>query len=368
MDTRSFEEIEKAGWDAFCTNSPDAWFRHTSDFIKLALVLEEGNENHSFAITNGEQLLAVVPLVSQTISDTQRREYALGGMTPAPYPALLADLSPKERESVSKYIFEEIDRRAKEDDISCARMFVDPLSDPIIEGGVRFNTLATYGFHDTSMATVCIQLSRSHEQILSGMSERRQRYIAAAERKRNCRVDIFDSDSITDGMYKEYQTLFFEAAGMTVGSKERWQTTLEWIKNGFALLAIVRASGTNELLAGHLVMFYKKRGYDVNSAIHPSQRNNHEVGMYMQWKTMLYMKEHGCTHYEIGWLWPPTISESVYSQKELAIAHSKSLFGKYILPVFRGEKYYDMEYLRERRAALTEQFIAHYGNKKNITE
>lgn len=355
MNTLQLSDVSPAAWDAFCANSPDAWFRHTNQFIALALTLGEGSRNRSFAVTEGGTLVAVVPLVEQVIAGTNTREYAMGG-TPIPYPACAPGLPDKERDPLFSFIMAEIDRSAAEHGVACARMFVDPLTQPILNGTMRANPLPMYGYEDTSMSTVCMGLSLSEEEILAGMSARRRRYIGAAERKGLYRIDFLDRDSITEEIYHAYRELYFETAGKIVGTPERWQTMFEWLRSGSAILVLVRESRSGALIAGHLVMLYQKRGYDTISAIHPSRRNDHEIGPHMQWETMKYLKGRGFTHYEIGWLFPHGISEKVYSPKELAISHFKSLFGGTVLPLFRGKKYYDKEYMKQEKIALAQAY------------
>src|SRR3989344_5477164 len=108
MEVRSFDEIGVASWDALCASTPDAWFRHTSNFMDLALALDETGEskNHSFAIMENDQIVAVVPLIEQPIDETGKREYALGGMTPAPYPAFAAGLSDDKRKNSMLFIMQ----------------------------------------------------------------------------------------------------------------------------------------------------------------------------------------------------------------------------------------------------------------------
>ncbi|MDE2001831.1 MAG: hypothetical protein KGI60_04695, partial [Patescibacteria group bacterium] len=50
----------------------------------------------------------------------------------------------------------------------------------------------------------------------------------------------------------------------------------------------------------------------------------------------------------------------VYSPKELNISFFKSGFGGAVLPLFRGEKFYDEEYRKVRQKELAEKYDRYY--------
>ena len=348
MEIRIFKEMAPQVWDAFCTASSDAWFRHTRSFINFAQTLGNGAENYSFAVENKGQLVAVAPLIAQKIGDTSHKEFAMGG-TPTPYPALARGAV--DRESVLQQIFREIEKIAGKHDIAYMRSFVDPLSEPVLGRAVSANPLQEYGFSDTSISTVSIDLAQSEAGILDGVASRRRRYILSAERRGEYLVEFHDGKIATEDTFAEFEKLYFEAAGKFVGTRERWQGTLSMLMRGEALLVLVRDCVTKAVIAGHYLHVYKHRAYDALSAIRPSHQEKQDLGSFMQWKTMRYLKQRSFTRYEVGWILPTTISETVYSKKELAISHFKLLFGGEQLPIFRGEKYFDESYKLERKRA-----------------
>jgi hypothetical protein len=334
MSIAFVEDIGPEKWNALCVASSDAWFRHTSMFITFALTLGEKSENRSFAVTSGGKLVGLVPLVVQKVAGSDAREFAMGG-TPTPFPAIADELVLREKKMILTEIFTEIDRRAKRYGITRARFFVDPLSDPICDRTICTNPLLEYGFAGTSLETVSINLLLDEEAILAGFADRRRRYVLAAERRGDYMVDFFDSGNTTKGIFSEYEGLYFEAAGKRVGSDARWQETLRMLMCGEALLVVVRSRETREAIAGHLLFCYKNRAYDAISAIRPSFQGRQDIGSFMQWKTMQYLKARSFVRYEVGWIMPDASSE-----KEKAISRFKSLFGGDRLPVFTGEKRY----------------------------
>ena len=136
---------------------------------------------------------------------------------------------------------------------------------------------------------------------------------------------------------------------------------------GEALLVLVRDKVTKEVISGHYLHCYKNKAHDALSAIRPSHQQKQDIGSCMQWKTIQYLKQHSFTRYEVGWILPATISESVYSKKELAISHFKLLFGGEQLPVFRGEKYYDAAYEHERKHANEQALLERENASAQVT-
>ncbi len=74
-----------------------------------------------------------------------------------------------------------------------------------------------------------------------------------------------------------------------------------------------------------------------------------------------YLKNNGYHYYETGYNFFPIIAGNVFSPKELNISQFKRLFGGEELPLFRGEKFYDGEYLKIRRSELTDEFFQYYA-------
>ena len=337
MDILPFADMGATAWDAFCDESREAWLRHTTTFMTFGETMGEENHNLSFSLMEGGTIRAVVPIMVQTQGGV--RVCSVGGH-PTPYPALAEDLTPHERVTALDLIFGEIDRRAREHHSTSIRMFVDPLTEPVVQNEVLVNPLLERGYRDTSIHTSCVDLTQIEETLLQKMASRRRRYITAAERTGTYSVEVFDAHTITKEVFDAYVELYSNAAGRVVWSEPHTQGTLNLIRAGAGLLVLLRASGESGYRAGHMVMLYKQRAYDLSSAIVPAYRHDHDIGAVMQWESMRYLKHSGYSHYEIGWLLPQT---EEYSHKERSISHFKSLFGGEVLPLFRGEKYYNAE-------------------------
>ena len=337
MEIVSFERIGVPEWDAFCLTASEAWMRHTSEFLAFAQTLGGEGRDASFAIVREDNIIAVVPLVIQKIGDSEAREFAMGG-TPIPFPALCDGLTEQERHEIYARIFNEIDGRAREHAISLLRMFLDPLTNSILEKKHKTNPLLLFGFNDTSAQTSSVDLSKSEDELLSHIQARQRRYIRAALALGYI-VEFFDEKNITNEICTAFEKLYEKAAGRVVGTPERWEMTWDMVRKGMSIVLLVRVSGETEYCAGHVVMTYKEKAYDMLSAIAPSHRSIRGIGALMHWEIFSFLKRRGFSRHEVGWILPET-SEEAYSKKELDISHFKSLFGGELLPLWRGEKLY----------------------------
>lgn len=337
MDIVSFEKIGAVAWDAFCIAEPEAWMRHTSEFVAFAQALSVESRDASFAVMREDNIIAVAPLVIQKNSDSDAREFAMGG-TPIPFPALCDGLTEQERHEIYTRIFNEIDDIAQEHKISLLRMFLDPLTSSILEKKHKTNPLLSFGFTDTSAQTSSVDLNKSEDELLLNIQGRQRRYIRAALNLGYI-VEFFDEKNITDEICVAFEKLYEKAAGRVVGTPERWKMTWDMVRKGMSIVLLVRVSGETEYCAGHVVMTYKEKAYDMLSAIAPSHRSIRGIGALMHWEIFSFLKHHGFSRHEVGWILPET-SEGVYSKKELDISHFKSLFGGELLPLWRGEKLY----------------------------
>jgi hypothetical protein len=320
-------------WDAVCASSSNAWFRHTNNFIDFSLTLGVESRNMSFAVVDDSgRFIALVPLLLQRMSENGMGEFAMGG-TPIPFPAFGSNTTHDERMEAIVYIMQEIDSLAAANDVVRIRMFVDPLTDPIMLGQMITNPFTPFGFRDDSIETTTVDLVQNGDDMFNRIAKGHRSDIHFAQ-KQAYRVDIFDRDAITDELCDCYKELYFAAAERVVGTPQRWEKTFQQIKDGYGVLILGREEREEAYIAGNIVLAYRKRAYYALSAT-LREKKMRGLGALMQWETMNYLKRNNGTHYELGWL-----ASEESSQKEKDIAHFKSLFGGDRLPVFRGTKEY----------------------------
>ncbi|KKU56253.1 MAG: hypothetical protein UX77_C0002G0024 [Parcubacteria group bacterium GW2011_GWA1_47_11] len=341
MEIVEHKEIGDGAWDAFCDASPEAWARHRSMTRKGTLVYDKRSEDHSFGVMHDGALVAVAPLITQPLLDSggglefafsinTRPSDTHGLATPAP--ALIDTLRDPERQALHALCMDEIDKRARRLGVARTRMFVDPLTGAVPGNTPAENPLTAFGYADTSTTTYHIDLRCDEKVLLSRMSKGHRSDITFALRQ-NYEVDFFDRDTITQEAWQAFIDINDAAAGRVVYNAERWSETLERLRGGFCLLALMRPGGDGGHVSGALVTTYKRRAYYSVSAIGPRHRGLRGAGQLIQWRVMQELKRRGFECYDMGW-------QTGSSDKEAAIASFKRHFGGTPTPLWYGVKKY----------------------------
>ncbi|MEK6744859.1 MAG: GNAT family N-acetyltransferase [Nitrospirota bacterium] len=350
-----------AAWDEFCRQSDDAGFRHTSTWIDYTLHMRGpgGSTDLSFGVMDEGKLVAVAPLIKERIHQRPELfEFGFAGWN-IPYPALINGLGDRHREKMTKEIFQEIDRLARQEVIAYAAVEVNPLLSLRDDPPHLCNPLPFLGFHATEIATHIIGLDRDEDSLLRDMRKGHKSDITAA-RNNGLSGRVFDAASITDDAFAAYRRLHLRAAGRQTRPDRTWELMHEWIKSGFAVLGIV-SGRSGAPLAAALCLTYKHAAYYGSSCVDPEFANERGAMHLLLWEVMVHLKAAGLQWFETGWQHTPTMSQEVPSKKEVAISHFKRGFGGRNVPYFRGERFYDPEYLREISGHRVQKWIEEWG-------
>lgn len=353
-----FNKIDSGQWDDFCLISDDAWFRHSSAGIKFCLGADSLNENLSFGIFENNKLLAVMAIVKQLIAgEKDLYEFAMTG-TPTPGPAFNNELSEKQKNKILAAIFKEVDKIARDRNVAYSKFFIDPLSAGFLDKPNNYNPFLKLGCNDISLTTNIVDLSLTEEELFKKIRDTYQDEIKSAAGS-GLSVIFFDENNIDAKVFEIYKNIYFSAAGREVGNVSRWNATFQLIKQGNAVLALEK-NKDGESVGGVIFFTYKNNAHYASGATIPDFKKKRGIGHLSQWEIIKYLKVHNFGHYELGWNFYPVISDKVHSQKEINISLFKSGFGGKVLPLFRGEKFFSAEYLRKKKAALTDKYIGSY--------
>ncbi len=340
-------------WNAFCDASDSSWFRHTVYFLEYILNcrFDKKSKDASFAVYRDNKLVAIAPLVMQTIyGSPEVYEFAFTD-TNTPFPAFENGLSPDDKSGLLKIIFDEIDKIAVLNKISYSRFFVDPLCEDILLGLRKVNPITKYGYHESSLSTNIIKLSSPEKEIFADIRKGHKADIKAVEKK-YFMVDIFDKNNISKEALEIYRNLHFADAGRKTRPDESWDNMYAFIKDGKSALALL-GSG-KKYAAGAIALIYKDKAYYGSGATHPDFSQERGIGHLLQWEMIKYLKMTGAKYYETGWNFYPIIAQNVISDKEVNISKFKSGFGGDSYPLFRGEKFYSRGY-----------FLSTYSDRMN---
>ena len=345
-------------WNEFCLNSSTAWFRHTTYFLDYILEsrFNDLSENHSFMLYEGKKLIAIVPLITQTIYPHDDK-FEFGMLdTDIPFPAFCDSLSEKVKNHVLKIIMSEISNIVKIKDIIYDRFFVEYLTDEIILSKRKSNPLLKIGYLDQTFSSNIVSLKKDIEDVFRTFRKGHKADIKRAA-KRGFVVDIFDNSNITKELLEEFEQLHFLDAGRKTRPSASWLCMLDWIKKGFAVLALEKGDEGDLYISGALILVYKKMAYYGSSATHPQFAKSTGVGHLIQWELIKYLKEQHFEYYDMGLNVYKPYSKIDGNSKEESISHFKSGFGGEQYPVFRGLKFYDKDFFCQQNELFVKEYV-----------
>jgi len=348
-------------WNSACLEMDEAWFWHTAEWLEYTLHyrIDLQPQSCSFLVTSENRVLAVCPLILETIVETKVipghrvREFAYGG-GPGPAPALANGLSERVRKAVLGAIRDELDARAHRLGVGRASFRASP---PALAswraGPPPPHPLMRLGFLDISLATQLIDLSRSEGDLLDRMRKGHRCDVKRSQQL--LQTEAYDATNITPEIFDRYRRLHHRAAGRVTRSPATFEMMERWIKNGVAVLFVTRRDGGTVGCA--LVSIYKDGAY-YSSGCEDPDCGNLPVGHALQWAAMRWMKTHGIVRYEIGIQPYGMQPHSLFSEKELNISLFKRGFGGTTVTLWVGEKFYSCDYYRAVTRERIEKFAS----------
>jgi|GEM_PF-2767499 hypothetical protein len=371
IDFSPFTPDKEEEWDRFCAQSDTAWFRHTRSFIEYTLACKfDGNSReHSFFVYQDNHLVAIVPLVSQTVyGNEDKYEFALYD-TNMVFPAFLGNLGSQNYKNLCKLIFQYIDEIAQKNNIVRSRFFLDPLNPLSLSGKQRFNPFLRYGYSDKSITTNIISLEYSAEELLGRVRKGHKADIKSAQKGKYI-VQIYYRENALKTAFDIYRDIHFRDAGRKTRPDSSWNKMYEFIEKGLGQLSLVTDLETNLNITGALLFTYKNAAYYASAATLPEFAHMRGIGHLLQWETMLFLKKNGIQYYELGWNHFPVISQEIGKEKDLGISRYKSGFGSDEYALFRGDRYFNKDFLIEKTNNLLQEYIATWMGKEteNIPE
>ena len=343
MQIVDYSKIPSQEWDNFCKSSSTAWFWHTSTRINFVLNLDFiGNSiNRSFAIYRNATIVCIVPLIEVNTESLSYRELSYGRGINTPYPAFSDDISGKASKKLEKLIFEKI---LEIDNVAYISFFVQPLTDKVLSKQIITNPLTKFGFHDTTITTNILCLGKPENELFREIRKGHKSDIKRGI-KNGYTVEVVNSNNFSIDKFNGYREVHFQAAGRQTRSDETWDIMQDWVRNDLAVLALCKKG--ESVLGATLVDTFKQKAYYHSQAILPEYQKEKGIGHLMQWEIIKYLTCHGFTHYELGWNWYPNISQEVADQKLLGISRFKAGFGGEQYPLFRGEYFFNINYMEQ---------------------
>ncbi len=339
MEIIKLTEDKYQEWDDFCLDSDDAWFWHTSDWLKYNLNYksELKPESKSFIVLNNNEILAICPLILEKNNNVNEFSY---GSECGPLPVFKNSLTAKTQKKIEKFVFKHIDDLAKKNSVKRMRFRFSILNKSFIETGKqKYNYLMKFNYIDNSINTLVIDLNKSERELRNNV--RHGHDSAIDQSSKILKKEIFSQKNITLKLFEKYIDLHFKASSRSTRPRTTFDIMFDLIKQGKAFLVGAKKDG--EFIGFSYFFLYKNNVYYGSSCNDPCVENI-SIAHFIQWKAICYMKSIKCMYYEIGWQNYSNTLSDFPSAKEINIGKFKRGFGGLTFPLFMAEKYYDKNY------------------------
>lgn len=315
-------------WDDFCLYESNAWFWHTTQWLKYTLAYRTDRQpyNLSFMVMDEDQVVGIVPLIRELVGTNEgtfHYEFSYGaGPVPAPvYSKYLID------QVVKCLSYDEIERLARTNFIAYGEFQQSPLMGLVDE-------FSGWGYNLTNGHSQILTLDRPFEAII-----RQMRKGHAYDVKRGVRditVNLYDAQDYPYASFVDYRFLHAKANERTCRSAHTFDLQLDWLTQGNAIL--VEALNELDVPIGFIYIFLYKNGAYFGSACNDPAYRHLPIGHALQGHAIQWLLAHGYKQYELGLQYDETEKAT---DKERAVAHFKHGFGGVTVPVYKWEKFYD---------------------------
>jgi hypothetical protein len=364
MEVHKLDPSKETSWDDFCLNSDDAWFWHTTKWLKYCL--SYGSDAHetkdiSFYIADQKGILAICPLLMDEKKDKDGNPYfefsTAGSGGYGIMPALGRDVDEDRRERILKMIFAQVDTLAGEYNVVRALFRTSPLCRRVDS----FNVLLKFGYIDSSINTQVLDLSPTQER-LWGSLRKGHKYDARRGAK-FYEINTYDKTDPDRSSFENYRLLHHKAAGRVTRPLETFAMMYDWILSGDGMLCGVSKEG--QPVGYTYVNYYKNAAYYSSASDDPGFITDVPISHAIQWAVIQWLVAHGCATYEMGIQQFGPLLFDLPSPKDLSISFFKRGFGGRTVPVYRGIKYYDSDFMKKELSTNLEKFVASYPASKN---
>ncbi|SFL89259.1 hypothetical protein SAMN03159341_111123 [Paenibacillus sp. 1_12] len=337
-------------WNDFCESETDAWFWHTTHWMKYCLIssFHITSINASFLIMDQrtKEIIAVIPLFVE--SNDGHNEFTYGG-GPTPCYIVKSSLSDKISRNIKDLIFQETNRIAVYNQVK--RISINLMNELQVGSDKGSLFLLKNNYIDTRYYTSVLNLQKPDEEILLGMTKGHRSAIKSSLQS-GITIVVYDRKSITAEKFQSFKDAYFQAAGKITRPLNAFELLFYFIQIGYASIFESFYEGKSQ---GYVyVFYYKKYAYYAMScrSYEKEVSNSHSI----QWKVIGYLRDIGIAYYELGEQSYGNTFFHPTDEKKVSISGYKRGFGGAVIPQITGEYFYSEEYFREVYLKRIKQF------------
>jgi hypothetical protein len=309
-------------WDKVVQSSPDGWCFSLASWLEMVTPIW-GMEQLSFAVSEGENLVAVMPL--HWLPSAHRLSssgWGHGG------PAVQAQKSSAERSRLWCYCLEHVDKLAAQLGAQQIDVSISPLTLSSIRNEWGVSPLVEYGFQDVSGISQVIDLRLTNDELWAGL-KKDARYEIQRAVKAGYSVDVVEWPSFVREYYEVHVENYLRTK-VTPHPIEYFQGIADQSKRNF-VLRVGRAAD------GAAVAFHNTACFGDGAMYHTGcSRSSHlksGINYLLFWEAIIGAKSAGQIWYEAGEIYP-----EARSGKQYGLSMFKQKFGGAPHRVFRGRK------------------------------
>jgi hypothetical protein len=330
-------------WDDFCLGSADAWFWHTTDYLRYQLhyhVLYHPVPLSFVVVDDRGEWLGAVPLLLEERQNDEGRSWKelSTGIGSRDFPALRSGLGSHQAKKLVRLIVSTLDALAHQHDAARVVLKASPLSAPQTCSPVAIGLLEA-GFQFIPGHSQVVDLSKSRAELWSDVRKRYQPMINGAI-QHGLHVGFHFGSDCGCQLFDSYRNLHAKDAGRVTRAVETFDSQFEWIRTNRAALASASFQDGREVGFAYIICF-KQKAYYMSGCADPDVAAEHNIGHALQWKAIETLQELGFRNYELGeqHFGPSFFFEA--SDKEVSISLFKRGMGGELALIPTFEKFYD---------------------------
>lgn len=298
MKILSRQDLRRGEWDAFCDESPAAWFWHREAWIRYCLAYADGRDL-SFAVVNDGQLVGLCPLIHE------KGQFSMGG-DPCASPIGTMDVDC-------------IDRLVRAYAVKTARFRTSPLTDVHAPHSPQA-LLQAVGYKDISWASRVVDLTHDEGTLWAALRKSYHSLIHRAEERLDCHGGFEER-----WRFAEYAALHQRLHGRR--PYETYALQREWLTTGHAVVYTAWSKRTASIVGAAYFNLYKRAAYYGSAAY-----GEPDVACALIWHAMRDLKAHGVERLEMGW------QGHAHDEKGKGVEQFKRGFGGRDMPLHCVEK------------------------------
>ncbi len=277
-------------------SSPDGWPFALSSWRRLILAVDEWQlEDHSFAVFDGTQMCAVVPM------QLDRRNGALGMTGWGGCGPVIGGPASKRRDVVRTAVIQMVDQKAAKLSASTVHLSVPPVTVSAIGNSRGVNPFAFCGLEDRSGIAQVIDLSPDEATLWRGLSETARQTARKAE-KHGIIIVRANWAEMLDSYYIVHQENYRRTGVMPHPKSYFSGIAHEMAETGYSVLWVALNR------EGHVIAFHNDMHFGVGAWYHTGCSTDaalkNGANYLLFWKSMLGAKAAGRRWYDCGEIFP----------------------------------------------------------------